>query len=543
MKLSIPSPSVLFWRYIPKAATAVYALVALIVVLVLALSMRGLPGTPDAHALLSPEWHTNGPFESSNDRGRYALAYSLLEDHSFEFSAPVAQFAAPDVARREDGKYVSLFAPGVSFLIMPGYQVGKWLGASQMGVFATVGIVALMNTLLIYMIAKRLGAHPLAGGLGALAFLFATPAFAYGTSLSQHHFSVLGLLLSLYLLVRWNKWWSLSLIWFLCALSVVIDNPNLFLMFPIGIYALGRIVLLKRGEEGGVQITVRSLYALTFLTMIIPLTFFAWFNLKSNGDPLLISGGLQRILSPKDAPEIKADVQVSSAVVSGGEQDLEEKGRRKSEVSIVGFFTTRRLWTDFHVHFLSHDRGILWFTPVVLLGIFGLFFLFRSRGSIAVVIMASAGANILIYSMWDDPWGGWSFGSRYLIPTYALLCIGLGMALAHWRKNIVFLAVFLVLFTYSVRVNALGALGTSVIPPRSEVLALEKMTGLIEKYDFERSRDYLYKQGSKSFVYNVLARNYMTAPQYYNIVSSLIVIVGWALLMALWFINRKEKRV
>jgi hypothetical protein len=520
-------------------ASLAFIFIALLVTSVLALSVRGLPGNPDAHALLSSEWH-NGPFESSNDRGRYALAYSLLEDHEFQFSPPIAQFAAPDVARREDGQYVSLFAPGVSFLIMPGYLIGKWLGAAQMGVFATVGIIALMNTLLIYIIAKRLGAHPLAAGLGALSFLFATPAFTYGVSLSQHHFSVFGLLLSLYLLVRWNNWWSLSLIWFLCALSVVIDNPNLFLMFPIGAYALGRIIFLKR-SEGGLQVNIRPLYILTFLTMIIPLTFFAWFNQNSNGSPSRISGSLQRILSPKDAPEVKTDMQVSSAVVSGGDHDLEEAGRRKSEVSILGFFTTRRLWTDFYVHFISPDRGILWFTPVVILGILGFIFLFRVHGSIAAVIVASTGANILIYSMWDDPWGGWSFGSRYLIPTYALLCIGLGIALAHWRKNIIFLVVFLALFTYSVRVNALGALGTSVIPPRSEVLALEKMTGLIEKYDFERSRDYLYEHGSKSFVYNIFARKSMTAPQYYTFVSSLIIIMGGILLLALWFVSRKEK--
>lgn len=503
--------------------------------------MRGLPGNPDVHALLSTDWFTNGPFESSNDRGRYALAYSFLEDHSFQFSLPLAQFAAPDVARRVDGQYVSLFAPGVSFLIMPGYLVGKWLGAAQLGVFTTVGFVALANALLIYAITKRFGAHSIAAGLGALAFLFATPAFTYGTSLSQHHFSVLGLLLSLYALARWKNWWSLSLVWFLCALSIVIDNPNLFLMFPVGIYALGRIILLKKSESG-LQLDIRPLYVFTFLTMMIPLIFFAWFNLKSNGDPLLISGGLQRILSPKEAAEIKADANVSSAVVSGGAQDLEEKGRRK-EVNLLGFFTTRYLWTDFHVHFISHDRGILWFTPVVLLGVFGFFFLFRTHSGITGAIIASIGANVLLYSMWDDPWGGWAFGSRYLIPTYALLCIGLSMALSHWRKNIIFLAAFLVLFTYSVRVNTLGALGTSVIPPRAEVLALEKATGLVEKYDFERSRDYLYKQGSKSFIYNIFVRKYMTAPQYYNIVSSLIVAMGWALLLALWFISRKEKSV
>ncbi len=506
---------------------------------VLVLSVRGLPGNPNMDILMSPEWQGNGPFESSNDRGRYALVYSFLEDHSLQFSRQTAQFATPDLAVTEKGEYVSLFAPGTSFLVMPGYIIGKHLDASQVGTFAVVAVVALMNTLLIYAIAKRLGSKPLAAGLAGLVFLFATPAFAYAVSLSQHHFSVFLLLSSLYLIIRWNNWWSLSLVWLFCALSVVTDNPNLFFMFPIGVYALGRIVLLKK-DDSELRFTIRPAYMLTFLMMIVPLAFFAWFNQSSNGDALQLSGTLKRVLSVNDNTlEIPADEQTLSVVILA-DQDIRERAK-DTEKTAVGLFQTRNLWNGFYVHLISADRGILWFAPVVLLGIFGLIFLFRLHAGITTVIIASIGANILLYSMWGDPWGGWAFGSRYLIPTYALLCIGLGAALTHWRRNILFLVVFSILFTYSVKINALGALGTSTIPPQVEVLALEKVTGKTQKYDFERSRDYLHEQGSKSFVYNTFARNYMTAPQYYTFVTSLIMVMAGILLLVLWFVSRKEK--
>jgi hypothetical protein len=506
---------------------------------ILALSVRGLPGNPDVDTLTSSEWQGSGPFESSNERGRFALTYSFIENHSLQFSRQIAQFATPDLAITGKGEYVSLFAPGTSFLIMPGYLAGKFLGASQVGAFVVVVIFALMNTLLIYVIAKRLGAYPLAAALGALAFLFATPAFTYAVSLSQHHFSVFALLLSLYLLIRWNNWWSLSLVWFLCALSIVIDNPNVFLMFPVGVYALGRILLLKRSGEG-LQFSIRLVYILTFLMMIIPLAFFAWFNQNSNGNAFQLAGTLKRVLSvDQTQTEVQTDVEKLSVNIHI--KSSIEKVENNKEKTAVGFFQTRNLWNGFYVHFISADRGIVWFTPIVLLGIFGFIFLFQVHRSITAVIVASIGVNILLYSMWGDPWGGWAFGSRYLIPTYALLSIGLGIALTQWRKNIIFLVIFLVLFIYSVRINTLGALGTSTIPPQVEVLALEKLTGKVQKYDFERSRDYLYEQGSKSFVYNVFIQKYMTAPQYYTIVSSLIVIMGSGMLLTLWFISRKEK--
>ncbi len=516
-----------------------FAILVIISTAILLLGLRGLPGNPTADDLNSLQWTRTGPFESSNDRGRFALTYSLLEDHSLQFSRDIATFATPDLAITKDEKYVSLFAPGTSFLIIPGYLFGKILGASQVGAFAIVSIFALMNTLLIYAIAKRLGAYPFAAALGALTFLFATPAFTYAVSLSQHHFSVFVLLLNLYLLIRWKNWWSLSLIWFLCALSIVIDNPNVFFLFPIGIYALGHIVQLKK-KEGDLQFSIRPVYILTLSAIIIPLAFFAWFNQVSNGSSLQLSGTLKRVLSvSQNQTETSTDVEKLSVNIPTGE-NIESIESNKEKTS-VGFFQTRNLWNGFYVHFISADRGIVWFTPIVLMGIFGLVFLFRSHESITAVIIASMGANVLLYSMWGDPWGGWAFGSRYLIPTYALLCVGLAISLTHWRKNIIFLTIFIALFIYSVRINALGALGTSTIPPQVEVLALEKITGQIQKYNFERSRDYLYEQGSKSFVYQTIARKSMTAPQYYALVSSLIIATGVILLLALWFVSSKKK--
>src|SRR6185369_14413724 len=81
----------------------------LLMVIVMFASLRGNFGNPKSSELTQKKWLDDGPFELSPERGRFALTYSLLEDRSFYFSIPVAQFATPDLGFT-NGKYVSLFA-------------------------------------------------------------------------------------------------------------------------------------------------------------------------------------------------------------------------------------------------------------------------------------------------------------------------------------------------------------------------------------------------------------------------------------------------
>src|SRR5258708_39226500 len=92
----------------------------LFVALVLFLSVRGLPGNPTPSELNTSYWMANGPFELSNERGRYALLYSFVENHSFYLQPALAKFATPDVSYL-DTHYVSIFAPSISFVAIPGY--------------------------------------------------------------------------------------------------------------------------------------------------------------------------------------------------------------------------------------------------------------------------------------------------------------------------------------------------------------------------------------------------------------------------------------
>jgi len=491
--------------------------VFLFVALMLVLSLRGIEGNPSPQTMNEVYWTDNGPFELSPERGRFALTYSIVEDNSFHFSLPVARFATPDLGYK-DGNYVSLFAPGISYLIIPGYILGKSFLLGQVGSYAAIALFAFLNVVLIRQIVMRLGGSSLVGIIAGFTFLFATPAFAYSVSLFQHHVSTFLILLSLYLVFRYNNFFSLFVIWLLCAASIPIDYPNLILMFPIGIYALTQVVYGKlKGNK--FELNIQYVRILSFLAVVFPLWFFLWFNQNSYGNPLQFSGTV---------PAIKAiDEDGKPALPESENPEREETfvNPASQDKSAARFFQTRNTLNGLATHFVNRDRGMLWFSPVMFLSVIGMYVFAKKNKPVFAVLISVVGANFLLYSMWGDPYGGWAFGSRYLVPAYAILSIFIAFALQRFRRNIIFMIVFLILATYSIGISTIGALTSNRIPPKVEVLGLEQITGREEKYSFDRDYDLLKGNVSKSFVYQEYLRSYMSAMHYYYAIFGVIAIV------------------
>lgn len=501
--------------------------------LILALSVRGLSGNPNSSKINDSSWKENGPFELSPERGRFALLYSIVEDRSFQFSDAIGEFARPDVAISK-GRYVSLFAPLLSFVTIPGYVIGKYFGASQVGAFAVVSIFALFNFLLIRAIAIRLGANHIAASIGALTFLFATPAFSYAVNLYQHHLSTFLILLSIYAVLRFKNAWSLFLVFLLCAAAIPLDYPNLFFLFPIGVFALGKIIAVKY-QNKLLTFKLNLTKLLTISAVILPILFFLWFNQMSFGNPFQLSGTLP------SAGDTFRNTTNNSQDLASKSRLLQESTEPKKEKTALGFFQSRRLLNGFYIHFLSPDRGIIYFTPVILLGILGAFLAHRRKVEMVPLLFAIIGANVLLYSMWGDPWGGWAFGPRYLIPSFAILSLFIALLLSFWRKKAWLLLGFVILFNYSTAINTLGAVTSSANPPQVEVLELEKLSGLVQKYTYERNWDFLRSGSSKSFVYQTFAKDYLPAVRYYEILVGLIVFVGLLLTSFLWISGRNKE--
>lgn len=504
-------------------------LIFMISLIVLAFSVRGLVGNPTSGELNDIRWTENGPFELSPERGRFALLYSVIEDKSFFFSVPLAEFSMPDLGYK-NGHFVSLFAPAVSFIALPGYLLGKYFGASQVGTFATASVFALINMLLIYKISRKLNASVAAALIAMLIFAFASPAYAYSVSLYQHHISTFLILMSVYLYISYSSLWATSIIWLLCASSIPIDYPNLFLMFPIGIASLVKLLRVQKNRTN-ISVNVSVFAPLTFLSVILPLAFFLWFNSVSYNNPFQFSGTVPSAKPYHFPPNTKLNpLSLSDTEIS--KPDSKEK-------NAVAFFTSRGLLNGLYILLLSPDRGVVTYTPIVLLGILGAGILFRKRSSETALIVAVIVSNILFYAMYGDVWGGWAFGSRYLIPSYALLSVFLAFALSKWHRNWIFIPVFLVVMSYSVIVNTAGALSSSANPPKVQVLALEKISGIEQKYTPMRNIDQL-KTRSKSFVFQTLLRKHITSWQFFQYMCGTIIVMITLLTCILILTKRGE---
>ncbi|MBU4099170.1 hypothetical protein KJ980_05985 [Patescibacteria group bacterium] len=477
------------------------------------LSIRGIAGNPKAEELNSLKWRNNGPFEQT---GRFALLYSIVEDHSFKFSLPLARFATPDLAMI-DGNYVSLFTPGVSFIAIPGYLIGKYFGFAQVGTFAVISIFAICNIFLIRAIAVKLSIPSVTATIGGLIFAFASPAFPYAVDLYQHHISTFLILFSIYSLLYFTDFTALILVWLLFGISIFVDYPNFLMMLPIGIYALTRVFTVKRNIKA-IRFEFDLLKVFTLIVIIFPLIFLLWFNQMSYGDPFRLSGTTSRI-TKIDVNGKPVDVKVNKNISKSPENIVSK------QVSIFNMFDTRLMLNGFYIHFISQDRGIFMYTPVMIFGFIGGVIYLKKKKKFAMLFSYIILINILVYSMWGDPWGGWSFGSRYLIPAYAILSIFIAYLLLLLRARNLFLIVFFAVLSYSVAINTLGAVTSSLNPPRVEADILSREAKQEVKYTYERNMDFISNQGSKSFFFNIYGSHRISAWNYYIYLTFFIIIV------------------
>ena len=508
-------------------------LLTLFIGLILALSIRGVYGNPTTETLNSLYFKDDGPLELSPEKGRFALIYSLIEDKSFHFSLPVAKTVTPDLGY-QDGKYVSLFDPGVSIIAAPGYIIGKYFNVSQFGSFAVIALFALANALLIMGVAKKLGANGIASSLAGLVFLFGTPAFAYAVTLYQHHVTVFLMLLSIFLLVKYKGILPLFFVWILVVGSLIADYPNFFLFLPIGIYALGRVFPIE-DIDNRVKLNIKILGLISFITILIPVSLFLWVHKVSYGDPLQLAGTVRSVkdFDVDGSPLFREDLLRREGKV------LEAETLNKGKTPI-GFFKTRNFIKGLYLHLVSDERGILVFTPVLLLSLIGIYYSYVKIPKVTALLLALIGMNIAVYSMWGDPWGGWAFGSRYLIPSYALLSIFVAFTLTKFRGRGLVLILFLVLAAYSISVSTLGALTSNKIPPKVEAVALEPISGKKEHYTYLRNWEFLSNNGSKSFVFQTFGKDYVTARQYFFMVVGSIIIVMTGQIIYLYLTARKD---
>jgi hypothetical protein len=436
------------------------------------------------------------PFETSQERGRFALIKSIAEGKTFKLDN-FADFALPDISFK-DGHYYSVFQPGASVLLLPPYFLGQYFHQPILLIFAFPLLVTILTSLFIFAIANYLKLSKTASFLAAIIFPLATISWGYSTTIYAHAFSSFCIVAGFYFALRSRdrSAWNHLAVWFLYGLSILIDYPNAILMLPV----VGYMVISSfRREDLSIDKKIAGIVSvrLAFLYTIIPFLL------------LIFALGYYNFITLGNWFELAHNYRVTEAVK--GITDYRFLLNKTLDLK----FTENGIYTLI----FSKGRGIIYFAPILVLSILGLEGLYRKSSRIGNTVVLVILLNILVYASFYDPWGGWSFGPRYLIMSMPFLAILAGESYDQYKRSSIYVIIFAALFISSFSIALLGALTTNLLPPFPEVGKQVSFLSLLPRLEAGQS---------SSMIYNYL-QNYFSLP----LVGYYLAITGFAAIVFL----------
>lgn len=454
-------------------------IIVVVSILIFSAVVKGNKGNPIAFQKIY-DTRVGGPFELTNSNSRYALTESIVNQGTFLFDDAQARFAAPDLVHH-NGRFFSVFTPGVSFIGIPFYVVGKYFGIPQLLTYCSTHLFALLNVFLIAFLTMRLGGKTYHGALGGLIFLFGTNALAYSLTFTQHHASTFLVLLGILNAFGKRTFVNNTLFGVIFGIGILVDIPNVFLLLPVALYVLYKNSVVEELTE---KIKIGAKIGIIGLVIgLIPFLFlFGFYNYQTAGSYTKIA----QFIGRSDYP-----TPIKKAEVKNAQQKL---------LKIP--FDTRLQLNGLYILLMSNERGLFYYSPILLAGLLGLLIAYKNKNyrEASILTFSVICTNFILYSMFGDPWGGWAFGPRYLIPASALLSAGIGIAVWRFARNPIFLPVFFILLFYSVGVSFSGALTTNAIPSKGEALNLITPIPYTYEYNFQ----FIDKNQSGSLIYNLV---------------------------------------
>lgn len=478
------------------------------------LTVRGIYGNPSPNLVKDYLDQATKPFELSPERGRFLLTMSLAENKSFALSQELADAAYPDVGYYE-GRYYIYFPPGVSLISLPFYIIGKNFNLSQVFSFFSISLFATLNLIFLFKIAREILKLPFwTSLLTPFIFGFATTAWSYAITLYQHHITTFFIVSSFYAVWRFQNrssfsWLWACYVWFAYGAALFLDYPNAFFMFPVMLYLLIASIQTIKNKKG-VRFSLRVSSFLTGIIFVILIFLHGYYNHVNFGDWKRVSGSLVGYKKIKEEKIATAEEK--------GKKILKDLEKKKVPVR---FFKEEHLPTSFSILLFSRDRGIFLYSPIFILALLGIL---AARSNITreiATLLGIVGVNLFLYSSWGDPWGGWAYGPRYLIPSMAILSLFVAVWLSKTSHRILAKITILVLFLYSSAISLLGALTTNQVPPKVEADYLKM------KYNFLLNLDYLFDEKSGSFFYNYIVQPKfgLNVVQYYLLILEIILFI------------------
>lgn len=435
-------------------------------------------------------------FESSISRGRYALLLAIVESKRTDLSEKLAMFSKPDVAKISENKYISVWPPGTIFYLLPFYLLGRNFNLGLISTSFGIGLLAYFNFILIIRICKKLKLSENLSFLSALIFIFSTNALVYSGFINQHHLTTFILLLMINASinnVNVVKLFALSLLY---GLGIIVDLPNSIILLPPLAYVFYKVVFdCTTTDNKTINMKIKYWNIIGVIALIIPLLGLLLFNYSTTGNCFSFGQRYSRLKSSEQAP---SSIRSFGSFIPFNTDDIDKN---------IVVLTT------------GYERGILIFSPVIILALFGISNLIKRNKEFTVFYLLIIINVFLMYSVFGDVRGGWSFGPRYLIPAFPLLSIFVVSAVEKYKKNLLFNLIFILTSIYSILLSLLGALTTILIPPLAETTGTNMDSTYLSNITFLREKEL------DSFVYKILFKQYLNNIQYFLMIASVILIV------------------
>ena len=322
---------------------------------------------------------------SVDGNGMLAVAESLVSRHSLDVPA---ELGLPG----RSGLFFGKWYPLQSLLAVPFVAAGSAVAhAMHLPAHYVAAIVSLIlpalftgaTTALVALVALQLGGSIRAAALAGLSYAFSTIAMVYARTFYAEPLLALLTAGSVYLAIRCSgndiAWASL-----LCGLAVLAKPTGIVVGPCICAYLFAR----KRGLLVSAAPAIGSLAG---LVVYMAYNYFRFGHALTFGQPWAFS---------------------LSFVPTG----------------IAGLL-------------VSPGRGLIWYSPVLLLAIAG-FRTAKKTHALEALLVASLFAGFLsLHSVWSFWGGGWSWGPRFLLPAMPGLAALIGALDGRWRRTAIALAI------------------------------------------------------------------------------------------------------
>ncbi len=344
----------------------------------------------------------SGQVENPDTHLRLTQTRLFLDNFKLGLPNDVGEELHGNIAINKSGDRYMVYNPGQSILFIPIYCFAKLVSKSQGECYYRAAfLVSFINFIIhalcafvLFNIAQSLGASKSKSYFLSFVFCFTSYSFSFAQSTYEHHFEML------FILIAFN-----------ISLSRKIKNYGLFvgISITIGLFFRSTAILafptlLFLANENKQRI-------LLLLGLIPGIIFIFFYNYTRFGNPF------------------ESGYNIAWRIANG---------------TNFSFWSLNRIPYSLFSFFLSPAKGLFFFSPSILISLWGVKKFWIKHRNISLSIIAISSSYLFLFSM-NFAWHGsiWSFGPRYILPILPFLYLPISeVNFKKWCVPLLFLATF-----------------------------------------------------------------------------------------------------